>query len=81
MCIAVPGRVMEVFEQQSMAKVELAGVMRDVNTGLLADDDKARVGDYVLVHIGHALQKIDEREAIETLQLLAAFSESLGPDE
>ncbi|MBJ7603097.1 MAG: HypC/HybG/HupF family hydrogenase formation chaperone [Candidatus Dormibacteraeota bacterium] len=76
MCIAVPGRVTEVSEEaQGMAKVDLAGVVRDVNLGLLAADQQPAVGDYVLVHIGYALQKIEEREALETLSLLAAFSE------
>jgi hydrogenase expression/formation protein HypC len=51
----------------SLAKVEVGGVRRNVNVALL---DGVRVGDYVLIHVGFALSKIDEQQAVETLRLL-----------
>jgi hydrogenase expression/formation protein HypC len=75
MCLAVPGRVLEVVdEQRQIAKVEVVGVRRNVNIGLLTGEDRPAPGDYVLIHVGFALTKIDEAEARETQRIL----ESLG---
>lgn len=68
MCLAIPGKIVEIVDPaNSIAKVEVGGVRRNVNTGML---DDARVGEYVLIHVGFAMSKIDEREAEETLRLL-----------
>ncbi|MHB1682214.1 MAG: HypC/HybG/HupF family hydrogenase formation chaperone [Bacilli bacterium] len=73
MCLAVPGEVLDI--DGSMALVDMAGVRRRVCIDLL---DEVHPGDYVLVHVGFALQIIDEREAQETLELLrACFQEDL----
>jgi hydrogenase expression/formation protein HypC len=70
MCLAIPARVVEIVDAESCtAKVEIGGVRRHVNIGLL-DANEVRVGDYVLVHVGFAMSKIDEQEAAETLRLL-----------
>ncbi len=70
MCLAIPGRIVEfVDEENSVAKVEVGGVRRNVNLGLL-DRSGIDLGDYVLVHVGFAMSKIDEAEAEETLRLL-----------
>jgi hydrogenase expression/formation protein HypC len=71
MCLSVPGKVVEI--QNNMAKVEVGGVIRDASMDICPD---AVVGDYVLIHAGFAIQKLDEKEALETLDLLrkmAAF--------
>ena len=60
--------------ERQIAKVEVAGVRRNVNIGLLTGDDRPELGEYVLIHVGFALSKIDEQEAMETLRML----ESLG---
>jgi hydrogenase expression/formation protein HypC len=72
MCLAIPGQVIEfVDEPNRLAKVEIAGVRRTVNVSLLDEDgDSARPGDWVLIHVGFALSKVDEDEAHATLQLL-----------
>jgi hydrogenase expression/formation protein HypC len=72
MCLAIPGQVIEfVDEANRLAKVDVAGVRRTVNVGLLdADDGGARPGDWVLIHVGFALSKVDEEEAHATLALL-----------
>ena len=68
MCLAIPGRVVEMVDEAGgVAKVEVGGVRRNVNVALL---DDVRVGDYVLIHVGFALSKVDEHEAAETLRLL-----------
>jgi hydrogenase expression/formation protein HypC len=59
--------------EHQIAKVEVAGVRRNVNIGLLTGDDRPELGEYVLIHVGFALSKIDEEEAMETLRMLEAL--------
>ena len=75
MCLAIPGRIVEVIDEANrLATVEVAGVRRTVNIGLLdAGDESAVPGDWVLIHVGFALSKIDEQEAIATRRLLEAM--------
>ncbi len=68
MCIAIPGRVIEI--NGDMANVDVAGAKRAANLMLMED---VKVGDYVIVHAGFAIQKVDDNEAIETLRLLREF--------
>ena len=72
MCLAIPGQVIEfVDEANRLAKVDVAGVRRTVNVGLLdGEDGGTRPGDWVLIHVGFALSKVDEDEAHATLELL-----------
>ena len=74
MCLAIPGQVIEmVDEANQIAKVDVVGVRRNINVSLLADDgDEARPGDWVLIHVGFALSKVDEEEAHATLRAAAA---------
>ncbi len=70
MCLAVPGKVISVSGDDPlirMAKVSFGGVVKDVS---LACVPEAGVGDYVIVHVGFALNKVDEAEALETLAIL-----------
>jgi hydrogenase expression/formation protein HypC len=72
MCLAIPGQVIEFTDEElRLATVEIAGVRRTANMGLLdGDGTGVQPGDWVLVHVGFALSKIDEREAQATLKLL-----------
>ena len=71
MCLAIPGQLVEfVDEPNRLARVEVAGVQRTVNVGLL---DDVTVGDWVLIHVGFAISAIDEEEAMATLRLLQAM--------
>ena len=73
MCLAIPGRVIEVVDEANrLAKVDVAGVQRNVNIGLLDADPGGGVGpgDWVLIHVGFALSQVDEEEAEATLELL-----------
>lgn len=77
MCLAIPGRVVEFVDpMKQIAKVEVAGVRRNVNIGLLTGDEHPDLGDYVLIHVGFALSKIDEQEAMETLRLLEGLGQA-----
>ncbi len=69
MCLAVPGKVIESFEQNGMrmAKVQFGGVMREA---CLEYVPETQVGDYILVHVGFAISRVDEAEALRTYQLL-----------
>jgi len=70
MCLAIPVRVRSI--NGAMAEVEVAGVVRTASIHLVED---VKVGDYLLLHAGFALSKIDEREAQETLRLLQEMNE------
>jgi hydrogenase expression/formation protein HypC len=73
MCLAIPGQVVEIVDPiNQIAKIDVVGVRRNINVSLLADDagDGARPGDWVLIHVGFALSKVDEEEAHATLRLL-----------
>ncbi|HEV7374541.1 MAG TPA: HypC/HybG/HupF family hydrogenase formation chaperone [Pyrinomonadaceae bacterium] len=80
MCLAIPGKIVEIVDEENqIAKVEVGGVKRNINIGML-DKEEARVGDYVLIHVGFAMSKIDEAEAQETLRVLqeiGAYQEEL----
>jgi len=67
MCLAIPARVVEVAENDQ-AIVDLGGVRKDVSLALVED---VKVGDYVIVHVGYALTRLDPEEAEKTLALMA----------
>jgi hydrogenase expression/formation protein HypC len=71
-CLAIPGQVLEVVDDANrLAKVDVAGVRRTVNIGLLdGEGESAGPGDWVLIHVGFALSKVDEEEALATRKLL-----------
>jgi hydrogenase expression/formation protein HypC len=77
MCLAIPGQVIEVVDEiNQIAMVDVVGVRRKINVSLLANDgDHARPGDWVLIHVGFALSKVDEEEAHATLGLLQRMGE------
>jgi len=76
-CLAIPGQVVEmVDEDRRLAIVDVAGVRRTVNVGLLdVDGEGARTGDWVLIHVGFAISQVDEDEARATRSLLERMGE------
>jgi hydrogenase expression/formation protein HypC len=71
MCLAIPGQIMQVVDDANrLAQVDVAGVKRKVNIGLL---DGVGPGDWVLIHVGFALSQVDEEEALQTRKLLEAM--------
>ncbi len=74
MCLGIPGEVLEILpDQPDLARVDVSGVRRVINVGLLADEQLVP-GEWVLIHVGFALSKIDEDEAAAAL----AFLEGIG---
>lgn len=72
MCLGIPGQVVELLDHEHLARVDVSGVGRTINIGLLEDED-IRCGDWVLIHVGFAMSKIDEEEArlaLASLQML-----------
>lgn len=75
MCLAVPGKIVSLDEKEGalkMAKVNFAGIIKEVCVDWIPD---LKIGEYVLVHVGFALHKIDEEDAEETLRLLREMGE------
>jgi hydrogenase expression/formation protein HypC len=75
MCLAIPGKVLEIVsEDRQMALIEVVGVKRHVDLGLLVDDMPVP-GDWVLIHVGFALSKISEADALDQMQMLTMLGE------
>ncbi len=82
MCLAVPGKIVEIFETDGMkmAKVDFGGVFREA---CLEYVPEANVGEYCVIHVGFAISLLSEKDAMETLDLLRQISnieEELGPE-
>jgi|SRR5579864_2055200 len=76
MCLAIPGKIVEmVDEDRDLAVVEVLGVRRRVDLGLL-QEDRAVTGDWVLIHVGFAMSKISEADALDQLRMLTELGES-----
>jgi hydrogenase expression/formation protein HypC len=76
MCLGIPGRIIEIVDPANgIAKADVSGVRRNVSIQLLADEQNpVKVGDWILIHVGFALCKLDEDEAQATLRLLEEVS-------
>jgi hydrogenase expression/formation protein HypC len=75
MCLAIPARIVELFpDDETKALIEVVGVRRHIDTGLL-QDDPPKMGDWVLVHVGFAMSKISEEQALDQLRTLAMLGE------
>jgi hydrogenase expression/formation protein HypC len=74
MCLAVPGKILEIYQANGlpMGRIDFGGVVREA---CLAYVPEARVGDYTIIHVGFALNLIDEEEALSTLALLSQISD------
>jgi hydrogenase expression/formation protein HypC len=76
MCLGIPGEVVELYSDRAdLAMVEVSGVRRAINIGLL-EDEKIQPGDWVLIHVGFALSKIDEEEAAAALAFLQGIGQA-----
>jgi hydrogenase expression/formation protein HypC len=78
MCLAIPGQIVQIVDDANrLAQVDVAGVKRTINIGLMdADGDGVGPGDWVLIHVGFAISQVDEGEAIATRRQL----ERMGAD-
>ena len=79
MCLGIPGQVVEISDpEKKLGLVEVAGVKRQVNLICIVDEDhpvESCLGDWVLVHVGFAMSRIDEAQAAETLAILTELGE------
>ncbi len=76
MCLGIPGEVIEILaDRPDLARVDVSGVKRAINIGLLSDDPVAP-GDWVLIHVGFALSKIDEGEAKAAMEFLEGIGKA-----
>ena len=78
MCLAIPGQIVEIVDEEThIAMAEVSGVRRNVNVALLAEgEDAVGVGDWVLIHVGFAMSKVDEEEANATREFLLSLGEA-----
>lgn len=76
MCLAIPGKIIQIGNQKDeiflMGKVSFSGILKDVNLVMVPE---AKVGDYVLVHVGSAISIVDEEEAKKTFEILSQLDE------
>ena len=82
MCLGIPGQIIEITDvKQKLAVVNVGGVKRQVNIACIVDEQhpvESCVGDWALIHVGFAMNRINEKEAIETLQLLEELAEAVA---
>lgn len=78
MCLSIPSKVVKIDKEKGVATVDTMGVQRDASLDLMSEED-IQIGDYVLLHIGFIMNKIDEAEALDSLELykeiIAAMNE------
>jgi hydrogenase expression/formation protein HypC len=82
MCLGIPGQIIEITDvKQKLAVVNVGGVKRQVNIACIVDEQhpvESCVGDWALIHVGFAMNRINEKEAMETLQILEELAEVVG---
>ncbi|HFD13237.1 MAG TPA: HypC/HybG/HupF family hydrogenase formation chaperone [Crenotrichaceae bacterium] len=80
MCLGIPGKIVEITSvENKLAKVDVSGIKREVNLACIVNDEhpvESCIGDWVLVHVGFAMSRIDEEEAAKTLALLSELGEA-----
>lgn len=80
MCLSIPSKVVKVSEDQTMCTVDTMGVQRDANLMMMTDDE-VKLGDYVLLHIGFVMNKIDEDEALASIETYRELLEVMDEEE
>ena len=80
MCLSIPSKVIEVNEDKTVCKVDTMGVVREASLLMMADEG-VEVGDYVLLHIGFVMEKIDEKAALEAIETYKELLEAMDEEE
>ncbi len=78
MCLSIPSKIVEI-DEDNIATVDTMGVKRQVSLDLMGDD--VAIGDYVLIHVGFAMNKIDEKDALDSLELYREIVEKMEVQE
>lgn len=78
MCLGIPGKIVEIIDEELLlAKADVSGVRRNINIGLVHhEEEQVEVGDWVLIHVGFAMSKLDEAEAQATLEVLRELGDA-----
>ena len=80
MCLSIPSKVTHIDEENNLATVDTMGVQRDASMDLMVEDD-VKIGDFVLLHIGFVMNKIDEADAMESLKLYQEIVDSMEEED
>ena len=80
MCLSIPSKVVEVSDDKLMCRIETMGVVREANLMMMGEDE-VKPGDYVLIHIGFVMNKIDEEEALKSLETYREILEAMDEEE
>jgi len=80
MCLSIPSKVVKIDKERNVAVVDTMGVTREAGLELMEEDD-VQIGDYVLLHIGFIMNKIDEEDALESLKVYNEILEKLDEEE
>lgn len=78
MCLSIPSKVVEI-DENNMATVDTMGIKRQVSLDLMGDE--INIGDYILIHVGFAMNKIDEAEALQSLEIYREMLEAMKEEE
>lgn len=79
MCLAIPSKVVEINQESNIAIVDTMGVRREASLDLM--QDSLEIGDFVLLHIGYVMSKIDEKSAMESLKIYDELIKDMEADE
>ncbi len=80
MCLSIPSKVVKISEDETVCTVDTMGVKRDANLMMMSEGD-IKIGDYVLLHIGFVMNKIDEDEALKSIETYKEILELMDEDE
>ena len=80
MCLSIPSKVVEISDDKTVCKVDTMGVVREANLMMMSEED-IKVGDYVLLHIGFVMNKIDEKEALASIETYREILELMDEEE
>jgi hydrogenase expression/formation protein HypC len=78
MCLSIPSKIVEI-DEDNMATVDTMGIKRQVSLDLMLDE--VDIGDYILIHVGFAMSKIDEAEALQSLEVYQEMLEAMEEEE
>jgi len=79
-CLSIPSKVVKIDKENSIATVDTMGVQREASLALVGDED-LQIGDFVLLHIGFVMKKIDEQEALESLEIYRDIIDRMNEDD
>jgi hydrogenase expression/formation protein HypC len=80
MCLSIPSKVIKISEDKTLCTVDTMGVQRDVSL-LMMGDDEVKIGDFVLLHIGFVMEKIDKKEALLSIETYKEILEKMDKEE